>query len=655
MALLTSWLLTYLLHSTLLLAGAAVLCHVLKERRLGLQEAVLRAALVGGFLTASLQLGLGVRPLGGVLALPEDPATVASGEPAQIPGAAAIASPERADIVFGSLPTVLEEVRAEDDAERGPAGWSFPAPSVWSPALTGLWGAVALLALLRLSVAAVRLRRLLRQRHRLAGEHLVSRAELLAAGLGLRRPVPLSSVPRLEVPLATGVLRPEVCLPTRALEELEEEQQVALCAHELAHVARRDPAWILVARLAEALVPLQPFNTWARRRLQHLAECLSDDLAVAASGRPLGLARSLVDVASWTVAETLAFPAAAGALSARSRLGQRVERLMDPVRRLERPGRLLLPLAAVAVLATALVTPVVSGSPVASALPEPLQGPPEAAPAPEARPAPEAPPAPPAPEAPPAPKAPEVPASEAAERLEELTRTIQERITAQTTGMAELGEEIQALVHASVPDAAEMERLREQIASAAHILAEAREAGEEGSREVEEAREQMREARKQLREATRGAGISPDQRQRLREKSRQIARAARLTAEEREEMRRLTRQITRESMAGMDDLHGEMRELHESLAETMHSLHETLRESIPDVAELNRIAHEAAREAHEAAREAREEARAEAREAREKAREAERESRREGTRGLEEAEESHLEETSEGPPDIDDL
>ena len=40
----------------------------LGERRLGLQEAVLRAALVGGFVTASLQLGLGVRACGQALA-----------------------------------------------------------------------------------------------------------------------------------------------------------------------------------------------------------------------------------------------------------------------------------------------------------------------------------------------------------------------------------------------------------------------------------------------------------------------------------------------------------------------------------------------------------------------------------------------------------
>ncbi|HSD27085.1 MAG TPA: hypothetical protein VLL75_07245, partial [Vicinamibacteria bacterium] len=64
------WLLTYLLHSTLLLAVAALARLALRERRLALQEALLRAALVGGFATAGLQVGLDLRPLGGTLALP---------------------------------------------------------------------------------------------------------------------------------------------------------------------------------------------------------------------------------------------------------------------------------------------------------------------------------------------------------------------------------------------------------------------------------------------------------------------------------------------------------------------------------------------------------------------------------------------------------
>jgi Zn-dependent protease with chaperone function len=268
----------------------------LGERRLVLQEALLRAALLGGFVTASLQVGLGVRPLGGALAVRTDRAPVAThrspaGEPVTLAPAAVLAP--------GAYPVeapVLPEVATSAVVGR----WFGRLPWAWQDVLAGAWTALALLALTRLVVAAVRLRQLLRQRRPLAGRDLGLQPWLVAEALGLRR-VRLSAAPRLAVPLATGVLWPEVCLPTRVLEDLAPEERTALCAHELAHLARRDPAWILLARLIEALAPLQPLNRWARSRLQDIAECLSVDLAVAACGRPLGLARSLVDVASWAL------------------------------------------------------------------------------------------------------------------------------------------------------------------------------------------------------------------------------------------------------------------------------------------------------------------------------------------------------------------
>ncbi len=506
----------------------------------------------------------------------------------------------------------------------------------------------------------MRLRRLLRVRHPLASDDLASSATDLAARLGLRRHVPVSTVPQLEVPLATGVLRPEVCLPARALEELEGEQQVALCAHELAHVARRDPTWILAARLVEAGVPIQPLNAWARRRLQDLAECLSDDLAVAASGRPLGLARSLVDVASWTVAEPIPLPAASGALSARSRLGHRVERLMDPLRSLERPRRFLLPVAAVAVLATALVTPVVSGNPGAE--PPPVQEPVEAtaphvasaallAPAAPAAPVPPAAPSAPAvPEAPEAPEVPEAPHSDAALRLEELTRTIEQRVEAQHTAMTGIEAEIQSLVQESLPNQEELERLGREVEVAARTLAASRRAAHEGTahdetarQEVEEARRQLREAQKEMREAVRAVRVPEDQMRLVRERVREIVEATRPTPEERDEIRRLAREVARESMPDMSELHETRAHTREAVREARHALHEATRAARETVREAREAAREAEHEAREAAREAREEAREE------RHREPGRDSEHERTRSLEEAEESHLEEREEEP------
>jgi beta-lactamase regulating signal transducer with metallopeptidase domain len=587
------WLLTYLVHSTLLL-GAAFLARVaLRERRLTLQEALLRAALVGGFVTASLQVGLDLHPLGGSLAVP------AAHPAASVPPApaVAIASMAAADDGQGWPPD-----GSLADASTAPA-WVDRAVSAaaesWKAALALAWGALGLLALARLAVAALRLRRLLRGRRTIDGDDLAPAAALVGRALGLSRPVRLSAAPRLSAPLATGVLRPEVCLPTRAMAELAVEERLALCAHELAHVARRDPAWILLARLAEAAAPLQPLNAWARRRLQDVAECLSDDLAVTASGRPLGLARSLVDVASWTLGERSLIPAAAvGALSAGSRLGHRVERLMDPTRALERPRRILLPAAVIAVLATALVTPVVSGTATPQDPPSAPEAPPPPPPAPQAQPAPPAPPAleaPPMPEAPPAPDpqpapkarpaapphpvaaphpAPKAAAADTQERLEQLSRQIAERTRLHEGEMKKLEAEIEALAAKIQPDQAEMERASQEIQKAAEELAEAASedvaAGAGKSERTAEAARRMAEAKERLHAAARDIRIPHEEMRALAEKARALAEQARPTAAEMHEIGRLAAEAARLSAE-------QVREAMRAAAEALRQAHEELR------------------------------------------------------------------------------
>ena len=209
---LVRWLLTYLVHSTVLL-GAAWLARVaLRERRLALQEAVLRAALVGGFVTASLQVGLDLRPLGGALAVPS-PRPVAAVVPAAAPIVDARHRPRS--------PRPGRGARSRPrPCRRGPGRSPTRVAARWRVGLGAAWAGLALLALARLAVAALRLRRLLHGRRPIAAGELAPGAAALGPALGLRAPVRLSAAERLSAPLATGVLRPEVCLPTRAVAEL---------------------------------------------------------------------------------------------------------------------------------------------------------------------------------------------------------------------------------------------------------------------------------------------------------------------------------------------------------------------------------------------------------------------------------------------------
>jgi beta-lactamase regulating signal transducer with metallopeptidase domain len=577
------WLLTYLLHSSVLLGAAALLRLALGGRRLGLQEAVLRASLLGGFVTASLQLGLGVRPLLGSVTVPEVPGTVATASAAP----ADVARPAEGG---GQLVDPRDAVRVEQ-AHGG--GWARRAARLWRPLLAVGWGTLALVGALRFVVAARRLRRLLRDRRPLSELEVGPHTWEVAGALGLGGRVRLSTAPRLVVPLATGVLRPEVCLPVRALEELPAEERIALCAHEMAHLARRDPAWILVARLVEAMAPLQPLNTWARRRLQDLAECLSDDLAVAVSGRPLGLARSLVDIASWAAAQAVVHPGlAAGALSARSRVGHRVERLMDPLRALERPRRLLLALAAVTVLATVLVTPIVSGG--ARQEPERPSVVPQTTPDAAPRTTPEAMPlATPQPSPQPAPHPRPRPepdqgvkdgaegdavggvtgdgtdadrASHARRELERVTEQIEGRSRAHEAEMKRLEAEIDALASGMRPNEQEMERLGHEIEKAAREMADIVTAGEAGGHDAAAA-EKMAEARRRVQELTaemkanaHGVRLPEEELRQLQEKARALAELARPTEQEMRDLHRAARELARESMPDREEMARMVRE-----------------------------------------------------------------------------------------------
>ena len=69
-------------------------------------------------------------------------------------------------------------------------------------------------------------------------------------------------------------MRGEICLPQQALTQLDAEQQAALLAHELAHVARRDPLWLLLSGALECLFFFQPLIRVASRRMQDCAEYL---------------------------------------------------------------------------------------------------------------------------------------------------------------------------------------------------------------------------------------------------------------------------------------------------------------------------------------------------------------------------------------------
>ncbi|HYL04517.1 MAG TPA: M56 family metallopeptidase [Thermoanaerobaculia bacterium] len=319
-----AWLLTYAVHSTLLLAMAWAVTQRMGGSRLRLQETVWRCALAGALVTASAQLAfvqLGHAPIAGrwSLALPGAPAVAAaSGSPGSgatgpagerfgVPEAPGVPGPARLAATAAAAGPGSPVGWQAAGAVRPAAAAAGPRPAqrAWLPPLEASLLTAWLLGALALSFGTVRsylsLRRRLRYRPEVVGGGVLARLASLARGSGISRRVRLTCTWRLRVPVALGLREAEVCVPLRVLFQLDDEQQDALLAHELAHLVRRDPVWLPLTQLVAGVFFFQPLNWLARRRLRELSELLCDEWAVSRTGRPLSLAACLAEVAAWSL------------------------------------------------------------------------------------------------------------------------------------------------------------------------------------------------------------------------------------------------------------------------------------------------------------------------------------------------------------------
>ncbi len=174
-----------------------------------------------------------------------------------------------------------------------------------------------------LGLGAVEARRL-RRRGRSAGVEL--RSLLPKDGPS----IDLIVSPQAETPLVLGLSSPTVVLPAEFVAAEPSGRLAAALAHEVAHVAHGDLAWLSIARWLLPLYFAHPGYWWLRRVLRQDQEALAD--AVAAGDGPTGrvaMAEALLDWARRGPAPRQR-PAAALALWGRpSALRRRVECLLD--------------------------------------------------------------------------------------------------------------------------------------------------------------------------------------------------------------------------------------------------------------------------------------------------------------------------------------
>ena len=335
----SAWVLTFAVHSTALVSAAWLVTKGLPRWSDANRELLWRSALYGALVTASLQVALVTEPAGGHLGLF---AVEAGASPARA-GEAALALVPGA---FGELP---RETFAPDAAARE----SFIARS---------WLALVALTAAALGVAATsvrrwHLRRMLRGRRPVECGPLSVQLAGLCCAAGRPKSVRLSTSDRLTSPIAFGVLRPEICIPERALRELPPRQAEGMLAHELAHLIRRDPLWLRLGEWVQCAFPWQPLFRVARRRLTALAEFRCDAIAADLAGH-LPVAQCLVQVAGWVREENRPLLAGLhGMATTGCPLRVRVERLLAAERPRRSSRAWLLPALAAALAATTVSLP----------------------------------------------------------------------------------------------------------------------------------------------------------------------------------------------------------------------------------------------------------------------------------------------------------
>ena len=337
-----AWLMTYALHSTLLLGGVWLLTSRGPVRSHHLRDLYWKAALVGGLVTATGQVLL---------------RQVSWTGPFQVPAA-------RQGIVVDAVALPMPMPLGRRAAALGPeaAGARDAAPASGVPVSTVLffaWTGIAVLALAGLAAAHLRLSRRLGRREEVRDFALLSLLESLRNDAGMRRPVRLTRSGSLASPIALG--RSEICVPDAVLTDLDAGQQRSVLAHELAHLTRHDPLWLTGASLLERVFFFQPLNRMARRKIQESAEYLCDDWAVGRTGSGLTMAKSLMKVAEWMHGEPNPVPLA-GMAENPSHLVSRVKRLVEHRGAFEARRAWPVPLACGLLLLTAAAVPGVTAA-----------------------------------------------------------------------------------------------------------------------------------------------------------------------------------------------------------------------------------------------------------------------------------------------------
>ncbi|MBI4885839.1 MAG: M48 family metalloprotease [Acidobacteria bacterium] len=209
--------------------------------------------------------------------------------------------------------------------------------------------------------------RLLRRRRQF-GNLLATRRPISNATLGIsgdalhsRTAGPLRVTACESIGSAVALGRREVCVSLDAFNGLAVEERRSILAHEVAHLERRDPAWMATAQALASLLVVTPLVAMVADRMQRDAELICDDAAVMRVGAPLAHVRALT---AFALALDPAAQCGSTFASADSRIVQRAQRVLrrDAERRQRWSGSFVAACVGIAAVAAGGLLPRVSAA-----------------------------------------------------------------------------------------------------------------------------------------------------------------------------------------------------------------------------------------------------------------------------------------------------
>ncbi len=159
-----------------------------------------------------------------------------------------------------------------------------------------IWLVITGYGIMGTTLAIRRLRKLVRDAEPMEDSDVLVRFDMLRQQCQLGDKLTLMLSENSDGPLALGIFRPCIMVPSRWFSELSPSSQNAILAHEMAHVARRDPLWNVIVQLGLQIAWFQPLNLVARQRLKRDAELCADQYATTLLEHPTDLAWSLIDI-----------------------------------------------------------------------------------------------------------------------------------------------------------------------------------------------------------------------------------------------------------------------------------------------------------------------------------------------------------------------